>query len=154
MPSDYTISCSRISTFIGSLESVATELSRGVLRSAFIEMDSNVQSALWYPLLLFLKEFPNSWELELKASQEDNEDDDDDNSENEDEGDGAKPKPTWTTSSSAAYQEFLQFLQLGCSGSPVQGYPVVLVVLSTIPSTVSFCCDYTLLDRTTNSQFI
>jgi hypothetical protein len=91
---------------------------------------------------LFLKEFPNSWELELKASQEDNDDDDEDNDEdNEDneaaaDGGSAKSKPT-TTPTSVAYQEFLQFLQLGCSGSPVQGYPTVVVVLSTIPSTVS-----------------
>ncbi|KAJ2912917.1 hypothetical protein MD484_g7503, partial [Candolleomyces efflorescens] len=118
-----------IKWILGALESVAPELSRGVLRSAFIETDSNVQSALWYPLLLFLKEFPNSWELELKASQEDDEDND---SENEDDED-VKSKPTGV---SAAYQEFLQFLQLGCSGSPVQGYPTVVVVLSTIPSTV------------------
>lgn len=38
--------------------------------------------------------------------------------------------------SSEAYREFLQFLELGCAGSPVDGYPTVLVVLSTIPSSV------------------
>jgi hypothetical protein len=40
-------------------------------------------------------------------------------------------------SASEAYREFLQFLQLGCYGSPVQGYPAVLVVLASIPPTVS-----------------
>ncbi|KAJ2933069.1 hypothetical protein H1R20_g4020, partial [Candolleomyces eurysporus] len=128
-----------LSTRKGALESVAPELSRGVLRSAFIETDPNVQSSLWHPLLLFLKELPTSWELEIKASQEDNEDDDDnEDSENEDDeaGTSTKPKPTPTTAISAAYQEFLQFLQLGCSGSPVQGYSTVIIVLSTIPSTV------------------
>lgn len=42
----------------------------------------------------------------------------------------------------AAYGDFLQFLQLGCNGSPVQGYPVVVIVLSTLSSPVSsafFC---------------
>ena len=37
---------------------------------------------------------------------------------------------------SQAYLEFLQFLQLGCSGSPLQGYPTVMIILSTIPSSV------------------
>lgn len=39
---------------------------------------------------------------------------------------------------SDAYTEFLQFLELGCSGSPVEGYPLVLVVLAGIPSSVQF----------------
>jgi hypothetical protein len=37
---------------------------------------------------------------------------------------------------SGAYQDFLQFLQLGCSESPIQGYPTVVIALSTIPSSV------------------
>ena len=36
-----------------------------------------------------------------------------------------------------AYREFLQFLELGCSGSPLQGYPTVIIILSTIPPSVS-----------------
>jgi hypothetical protein len=38
--------------------------------------------------------------------------------------------------SSQAYQEFLQFLQLGCAGSPIQGFPIIVIVISTIPSSV------------------
>lgn len=38
---------------------------------------------------------------------------------------------------SAAYAEFLHFLELGCSGSPADGYPSVLIVISTLPSSVS-----------------
>ena len=34
----------------------------------------------------------------------------------------------------AAYREFLQFLELGCFDTPVQSYPAIVVVLSTIPS--------------------
>ena len=37
---------------------------------------------------------------------------------------------------SEAYTEFLQFLELGCSGSPVEGYPLVLIVLAGIPKSV------------------
>lgn len=39
---------------------------------------------------------------------------------------------------SEAYMEFLQFLELGCSGSPMEGYPLVLVVLANIPKSVWF----------------
>lgn len=39
---------------------------------------------------------------------------------------------------SEAYTEFLQFLELGCSGSPVEGYPLVLVILAGIPKSVWF----------------
>lgn len=39
---------------------------------------------------------------------------------------------------SAAYAEFQSFLSLGCNGSPAQGYPTILVILSTIPSEVGY----------------
>jgi hypothetical protein len=42
------------------------------------------------------------------------------------------------TRPSRAYQEFLGFLESGCAGSPLQGYPTVVVVVSTIPSSVCF----------------
>lgn len=35
-----------------------------------------------------------------------------------------------------AYDEFLDFLKLGCGGSPRQGYPAVLVIVSTVPNEV------------------
>lgn len=44
--------------------------------------------------------------------------------------------PEENRKASAAYGEFLQFLELGCSGSPIQGYPTVIIILSTIPSDV------------------
>ena len=34
---------------------------------------------------------------------------------------------------SSAFREFLQFLALGCYGSPTQGYPAIVVIISTIP---------------------
>lgn len=129
----------------GALQEFAAVLARAILRSAFVEHDSNVQSAMWYPLLLFLKgqsisnlrrrflmcraEFPESWELEIKANQEDLED------ESEDE-EVTEPSSKAVAMPSLAYREFLQFLQNGCSGSPIQGYPTVVVILSTISSSV------------------
>jgi E3 ubiquitin-protein ligase listerin len=37
---------------------------------------------------------------------------------------------------SPGFTDFLQFLELGCGGSPLQGYPAVLVILSSIPPSV------------------
>lgn len=39
---------------------------------------------------------------------------------------------------SVAYKGFLRFLELGCRGSPRQGYPTLIIVLSTIPHSVRF----------------
>ena len=82
-------------------------------------------------------EYPGCWELELTASIEDEAGAEDGS---DSEGDDA-PQSTPNTSKnipkvSHAYKEFLQFLELGCSGSPIQGYPAVLVILSTIPPSV------------------
>jgi len=112
------------------LQPMASQLSRAVLRSAFVETDSNVQAAMWYPLLVFLKQIPSSWDLETNADQDDDEDD-----EGEEDKEKAKVAPA-APRPSEAYQEFLQFLQLGCSGSPLQGYPVVVVILSTLSFSV------------------
>lgn len=100
--------------------------------------------------------FPGSWEVEARAEreravarkdeEEDEDEEDDEDGEDEpdevpiaintqhsephDESSAPAPAP------SQAYKEFLQFLELGCFGSPVQGYPVIVIILSTIPSSV------------------
>ena len=90
-------------------------------------------------LIINSPDFPQSWTLDdIKK------DDGDAGSESEEENDdgpqhAAKtvaPSPLPQKQSSQAYVEFLQFLQLGCSGSPLQGYPTVMIILSTIPSSV------------------
>lgn len=82
-------------------------------------------------------EYPTSWSIEAEPEKEDEDEDDDD-----DEGE-AQPKPEKPSTEpvpSQAYTEFLQFLATGCSGSPAQGYPTILIVLSTIPPRVSPIC--------------
>jgi E3 ubiquitin-protein ligase listerin len=140
---------------LGQLESIAPVLGSAILRSAWVELDPTVQEIMWQPLLVFLKrmyrlyfdhdlkfsyykspEFPQSWTLD------DIKDEGDGGSESEVEIDDDEPQhaaKTVTPSSlpqKQAYLEFLQFLQLGCSGSPLQGYPTVMIILSTIPSSV------------------
>lgn len=79
-------------------------------------------------------DFPNAWILETVYDPDKTENDDDSDSDSE--ARDAKSHLTLKGKSSEAYREFLQFLELGCAGSPVDGYPTVLVVLSTIPSSV------------------
>lgn len=38
---------------------------------------------------------------------------------------------------SASFREFLSFLELGCAGCAVEGYPLVLVIFAGIPESVS-----------------
>ncbi|KAF5370318.1 hypothetical protein D9758_006910 [Tetrapyrgos nigripes] len=128
------------------LNEILPILSTAILRSAFVEQDSTVQAVMWQPLLVFLKEVRDAWRLEMKYSadhketgeaEEDSEDEDDDDDAGEGERHRKESKDDGNKSHvSQAYQEFLQFLQLGCSGSPMQGYPTVVVILSTIPSEV------------------
>lgn len=113
---------------------------------------------MWKPLLVFLKglfyycivaptgvlkyipELPTAWELEA-ASIEQEEAEDESGSDDEDEATLKEPKTPKAPAApqlSKSYPEFLQFLELGCNGSPLQGYPAVLVILSTIPCAVSF----------------
>jgi hypothetical protein len=47
-----------------------------------------------------------------------------------------KDVPMKASKASQAYKDFLSFLELGCGGSPVQAYPAVMIVLSTIPPSV------------------
>lgn len=97
---------------------------------------------------------PTAWELEAKldAAQssprpdgEHEHDEDEDGSDDEDEAHAEQstqpptqpePQPDAPPHRSKAYSEFLQFLELGCSGSPTQGYPTIVIILSTIPSSV------------------
>ncbi|KAF9477335.1 hypothetical protein BDN70DRAFT_881303 [Pholiota conissans] len=107
-----------------------------VLRSAWIELDSLVQSSMRQPLLQFLKQFPQCWTLESNKEANDHE-----GSESEADSDGEQEAPKHASSShpkvaSPAYEEFLAFLRSGCSGSPLQGYPTVLIIVSSIPSSL------------------
>lgn len=118
----------------GTIEPFIPILSAVLLRSAWVETDSGVRNALFQPVLIFLKEFPNAWILEGTYDADKHEDGDDSDSDSEELE--TKTSSMRKEHSSEAYREFLQFLELGCAGSPVDGYPTVLVVLSTIPSSV------------------
>lgn len=72
-------------------------------------------------------------EPDSQSERDSNDDDDDINAPTE--------LPPNGLPTSEAYTEFLQFLELACSGSPVEGYPLVLVVLSGIPKSVWFTLD-------------
>ncbi|KAF9818038.1 hypothetical protein IEO21_02999 [Rhodonia placenta] len=123
------------------IQGLVPVLSGAVLRSAWVEPDVNVRATMWQPLLTFLKDHPSAWEVEAISEQEQDADDsnaESDGSEDEEEATPRKaiPKKSGTIGPSQAYREFLQFLELGCGGVPLQGYPTVLIILATIPPTV------------------
>jgi hypothetical protein len=150
-------------TIISGTESMGpllSILSVAVLRSAWIEHDALVRGAMWQPLLSFLRgkaslkgsymfcsnvclvvDFPSAWEIEAASVLHIAKEPDDANSESEDDAkEGIEPREAKQSpamvKSSPAYREFLRFLELGCSGSPLQGYPTVVVIISTLPPAV------------------
>ncbi|GLB39355.1 putative ring finger [Lyophyllum shimeji] len=116
------------------MEPLLPTLSVATLRSAWVEPDSTVHAAMWQPLLKFLKEFPNAWEIERLYDYANEEGAAEDAESEDSEAEGEKQAPL--SKRSEAYQEFLRFLELGCNGSPLQGYPTVVIVVSTIPSSI------------------
>ncbi|KAF8624962.1 hypothetical protein AX15_005604 [Amanita polypyramis BW_CC] len=113
--------------------SLLPTLSSAVLRSAWTDTDTTVHSVMWQPLLIFLRDYPSCWSIDgaKGVESEDAENEERSNDESDVQGEPTRPSPYY--SSSLAYREFLRFLESGCSGSPLQGYPTVLVILSTIP---------------------
>jgi E3 ubiquitin-protein ligase listerin len=91
-------------------------------------------------------DFPQAWNIDFssecskdgEAGEEDSDTDDDGANEGRTSPNPQLPPPVELQRKSLAYQEFLQFLELGCSGSPRDGYPTVVIILSTIPSEVCF----------------
>ncbi|KAF8580184.1 hypothetical protein K439DRAFT_1357639 [Ramaria rubella] len=126
-------------------------ISSAILRSAFVEPDPVVRSSMWEPLLMFLTKINNAWVLNrgyehpasfVKAQAEDESDSSSESSKSVNETglelSHPHPQSEEETPNFAAYAEFLSFLGLGCNGSPIQGYPTILVILSTIPNEILF----------------
>ncbi|KAI9452266.1 hypothetical protein F5148DRAFT_1331820 [Russula earlei] len=116
-------------------------LSVAVLRSAFAESSEQVRGVMWRPLLKFLKNLPRAWEIDATFDLDkanDSESDEADDGPGTEEETKVQPTsaPLANDRESPGFADFLQFLQLGCGGSPLQGYPAVIVVLSSIPSSI------------------
>lgn len=92
----------------------ASVMCAAVLRSIWIEPDAGVRIAARDGLLLLLSVMPDAWNAAIE-----------DDSESEDESEPDEPN--------VAYQEFLQFLRLGCGGTCVQFYPAIPVIISKLP---------------------
>lgn len=145
------VHCSILIIIKGCLDALLPILGPSTLRSAWVEPDTIVHATMWQPMLKLLKgefkiiksgrdnqpflEFPSSWELE-RAQDYHKESPDDSDSEDEDIEEKRLADLNPAARPSVAYQEFLHFLELGCSGSPLQGYPTVVIIVSTIPSSV------------------
>lgn len=107
-------------------------------------------------------EFPKCWDWDgdrvkvetPSPNPEDDVDDEDDESSDEegepdDEGTEADANKLADSTDSPGYRSFLQFLGQACSGSPIHGYPTVVVIISTIPPSVSHTA-FTLTNNTSS----
>ena len=115
---------------------------------------------MWRPCLKFLKgalwpgfcrcryqsahnvaDYPRAWEIDIafntqKANQSGLDEEDDGPSAEEEANVKTIPTHVGRDRRSPGFADFLQFLELGCGGSPLQGYPAVIVILSSIPPSV------------------
>ncbi|KAJ3992694.1 hypothetical protein F5050DRAFT_1579091 [Lentinula boryana] len=140
-----------VSGALGIISRSLRILSFSVFHSAWNEQDVSVQGVMWPSLLRFLKDNPEAWqwEIEYTASQMNvprqskdidaesgsgsGSESDSPDAENENiAGKTFVPSPA----ASRAYQSLLSFLERGCNGSPIQAYPAIVIILSTIPSSI------------------
>ena len=89
----------------------------------------------------YAAEFPCAWEIDTsfdpqKANQSGSDGEDDGSGAEEEANVQAVPTQVDKDRRSPGFADFLQFLELGCGGSPLQGYPAVIVILSSIPPLV------------------
>ncbi|KAJ3917960.1 hypothetical protein F5877DRAFT_43580 [Lentinula edodes] len=106
-------------------------LSFSVFHNAWTEQDAGVQGVMWQPLLRFLK----GTDVDAGSDAGSDSDSESASSDGEDE-DVRKGMEVPPFAASRAFKTFLSFLACGCNGSPIQAYPAVMVVLSTIPSSI------------------
>jgi hypothetical protein len=82
-------------------------------------------------------------EEDAESDEESDDDEDDDEEPQETETEAVEEpkevsaKPARYRMGTEAYNQFLVYLQRGCNGCPSEGYPTVLVILSTLPAEVS-----------------
>lgn len=114
-----------------------------LLSNVWKEEDAGVWSggAVSEALLLFLTKFREVWMLvEPKKDQGGRDDADDGDDDDEGDDDNASDTSEDTVAEPGvgheSFDSFLAFLQRGCNGYPAEGYPTLLVVLSTIPEQI------------------
>ncbi|PCH44776.1 hypothetical protein WOLCODRAFT_154813 [Wolfiporia cocos MD-104 SS10] len=101
-------------------------LSRAVLHSAWVELD-----------VCRVRQWRDAGDAE--SDEEEDEEDESDEEGGRQQSQAAEPRGEQRRLvRSTAWREFMDFLALGCGGAPVQGYPAVLVVLSTAPDLILF----------------
>jgi E3 ubiquitin-protein ligase listerin len=107
-----------------------------------------LKGALWpgfcrrrYQSAHYAADYPRAWDIDTafdpqKANKSESDEEDDGSSAEEEANVQAVPTHVGKDGRSPGFADFLQFLELGCGGSPLQGYPAVIVILSSIPPSV------------------
>jgi hypothetical protein len=148
-------------------DKLITTVGPAVLRSVWRETDQSVWggTTVSETIIMFLTKFRNVWKITTNDSTigeddtavaekaDEDDDDSDEESDDEDEADDEAAAPAEQkqpiaaateaqspyTLGMLAYKDFMGYLQRGCNGSASEGYPTVLVILSTLPVEVSSC---------------
>ncbi|KAI0305195.1 hypothetical protein B0F90DRAFT_1702407 [Multifurca ochricompacta] len=132
----WTLLLAMLETWPDKIVGLVPMLSVAVLRSSFSEPSIQVRGSMWRPLLKFLKSMSCPILRHCDSDSEEAGGSDEDR---------VKEKSTASVAKvrrSPGFTDFLQFLEIGCGGSPQQGYPAVLVILSSIPSSILLCSDF------------
>ncbi|EUC55355.1 E3 ubiquitin-protein ligase listerin, putative [Rhizoctonia solani AG-3 Rhs1AP] len=125
------------------------------IRSAWTETDAAVRTSVWDGFLPLITAFPDVWNIApiehsstgtSGLGEVDSDGDDDSEDSIDTTTDPATSSHITTTYGGLAFSDFLRFLELGCQGSAIQSYPVVVIVLSTIPEPV-FSYEHSDLER-------
>lgn len=154
--------CPEVTNQVGYTDIIASlvpKLSVAILRSSFTEPSEQVRGTMWRPLLKSLKgtpcqsfvvlvaecpcttDLPRAWEIDAsfelhRTNESESEEEDGDSDAGEEPKIQPASAPVPKDRRSPGFASFLQFLELGCGGSPIQGYPTVILVISSIPSSV------------------
>ncbi|KIM32748.1 hypothetical protein M408DRAFT_186029 [Serendipita vermifera MAFF 305830] len=116
------------SNHLDRIQDMLQIISSAVLRSIWIEPDAGVRAWSRDGLLTWLSKVPEAWNLACLPKHRD-----DDAETSDEEEDAAKET---NSPENVPYQEFLQFLRLGCGGSATSFYPAIVVVVSKLPESL------------------
>lgn len=120
----------------GQLEEDLPDLSKIVLDAGFTERDYNTQNTLYPILTRFLQTYSQSWRVSSGPDQASSSSSSSiSDSDSEDRRDGHTDSSVRSRTVLPAVQKFHQLLQVGFYGNAAAGFPQVLPIVQTAPST-------------------
>ena len=132
-----------LQTYPDEVNHILPILARELLEKCWSEKDAAVWEATGPTIIKVLKARPELWSIAVETEEaddkEEQEDEDEHESENESEGEVEAAGNTETATpvkNSVAFDRLLDFISTVCPNLPHLTYPILLVVLSTLPATL------------------